>query len=70
MQPRRPPSLPPTYRIFPGLSSFPHFERDPPRPWPDDMENSEPELPANVDIVQKQVPTQLWSPLQSVLGQQ
>jgi hypothetical protein len=29
MQPRRPPSLPSTCGVFPGLSSFPHFERDP-----------------------------------------
>jgi hypothetical protein len=26
-------------------------ERDPPHPWPGDMENGEPELKANVDIV-------------------
>jgi hypothetical protein len=28
MQPRRPPSLPSTCGVFPGFSSFPHFERD------------------------------------------
>jgi hypothetical protein len=29
MEPRRPPSLPSSCRVFPDLSSFPHFERDP-----------------------------------------
>jgi hypothetical protein len=29
MQPRRPPSLPSAWGVFPGLSSFPPFERDP-----------------------------------------
>jgi hypothetical protein len=29
MQPRRPPSLPPSCGVFSSLSSFPHFERDP-----------------------------------------
>jgi hypothetical protein len=29
MEPRRPPSLPSPCGVFPELSSFPHFERDP-----------------------------------------
>jgi hypothetical protein len=29
MEPRRPPSLPSPCGVYPDLSSFPHFERDP-----------------------------------------
>jgi hypothetical protein len=37
----------------------------PPRPWPSDLEKSEPEFSANVGIVQKQVPMQSKSPFQT-----
>jgi hypothetical protein len=42
----------------------------PPHPWPGNLENSEPELPANVGTLQERVPMQSLRPFRTVLGQQ
>jgi hypothetical protein len=63
MQPRRPPSLPSTCRVFPGLSSFPHFERDPrgpPENTCSDIAALRDRLPAEDRVVQRIMPRYFW----------
>jgi hypothetical protein len=63
MQLRRPPSLPSTCAIFPGLSSFPHFERDPRGPSQipcSDIAVLRDRLPAGGRVVQRIIPAYLW----------